>query len=458
MLLDINELWETGNQTHAGLMMEAQFQENAETNISSQLSSENEHWRRSVDSVLHQSSDHTNLREPSGGCQQNADTSVPIQPTTMSRPKISEPQLLCDLSLDTGVLRHGHLSSKDEGSCPESQNRRRDAEPRGIPKDATFRDETTDSGFWREVQRPKLPEGISGHSVVRVVREHVLQEHQDNSPKVSGLRGEATGCRGWGMSMSGQTIYQSRQSDTGQDQAVCEASHRPKPEGLGQCVGGGNAQQPCAGPPGTDVQHAGQPSQHASEDVRDRERHARSDHSHQGPPGEDRDVRVLGDHEATSLHAVDWAKSQFSDLPDPAEVEFEFHATTHPMSFSQEFQRWVKVLEKEINMLRRLNFDSIRSSRLDVLEVMCSEDSELTKQVHHLNGRAQRFGLKEGDLQQTSARLQLFRLILLRKPKSLWYSPECGPWSMWNFLNMSKSLELEEKLISSVFNMCGKLP
>jgi hypothetical protein len=106
------------------------------------------------------------------------------------------------------------------------------------------------------------------------------------------------------------------------------------------------------------------------------------------------------------------------DLTDPAEVEFEFHASVHPMSFSQEFQKWVTVFEKEINMLRRLNFDSMRSSRLDVLEVMCSENSELTKQVLQHSGCAQRFGLTEGDLQQASDRMRLFRLILLRKPKS----------------------------------------
>ena len=449
MLLDINELWETENQTHAGLVMEAQFQENAETNISLQVSSKNEHWRRSVDSVLHQPSDHTSPRESPAGCPQSAATSETSQPITVSRPKSVEPQLLCDLSQDTGVFQDGHLSSKDEGSSPESQHRNRNAEPRVIPEDVTFRDETTDSGFRREVPRPKLPDSLSGQSVGRVVCKHVLQEHQDQSPEVLDVCGEATGGRG--MSVSGQTISQSRQSDTGKDQAVSEASHRPRPDRVGQCIGGEHAQQPCARPLGTDVQHAGQSSQHASEDVWDRERRARADHSHQGPPGEDRDVRVLRDHEATSLHAVDWAKSQFFDLPDPAEVEFEFHANTHPMSFSQEFQRWIKVFEKEVNMLRRLNFDSIRISRLDVLEVMCSEDSELTKQVHHLNGKAQRFGIKEGDLQQTSARLQLFRLILLRRPKSLWYSPECGPWSMWNFLNMGKSLELEEKLIHKRF-------
>ena len=116
------------------------------------------------------------------------------------------------------------------------------------------------------------------------------------------------------------------------------------------------------------------------------------------------------------------------------------------MSFSQEFKKWTTVFEKEVNMLRKLNLDSIRTARLDVLEVICSDNSELTNQVLQLNGKAQRFGLSEGDLKHTSARLRLFRTILIRRPKSLWYSPECGPWSMWNFLNLCKSLDLEEKI------------
>ena len=123
-----------------------------------------------------------------------------------------------------------------------------------------------------------------------------------------------------------------------------------------------------------------------------------------------------------------------------------------PKSFSKEFQHWVKVFEREINAVRRLNLDAVKTRRLDLLEVMCSPESKLTKQVHQHQGQAQRFGMSEGDLRKPEARMRLFQIIMLKCPKHLWYSPECGPWSMWNFLNMNKSVELEEKLMNKRFD------
>ena len=443
MMLDINELWETGNQTQEGLVMEAQFQANVKTDISSQVPLKNEHWRRSVDSNTTKAFDQNISRTSPEEYQPSSGAFESKCPANMSRPKFAEPQVNCDLSHFSGVSQHVQPSSENESSCTESQPRGGCTKPRSLSQDAVVRDEPTDCGLRRQISRPELSEGLSGQPLGRVVRVHLHQEQQACPPEVPDLRGEATGCRNWELSEPGQDESQWKQNDLIQDQDPCEGVSRSQSDRMGQCVGGRNAQQSCDGSPGTNDQHAGQSPQHASEDVWDRECDSRPDRSHQGHPGEDRDVRVLRDQEAMSLHALDWANSHLKDLTDPAEVEFEFHASVHPMSFSQEFQKWVTVFEKEINMLRRLNFDSMRSSRLDVLEVMCSENSELTKQVLQLSGSAQRFGLTEGDLQQASDRMRLFRLILLRKPKSLWYSPECGPWSMWNFLNMGNHLNLK---------------
>ena len=136
---------------------------------------------------------------------------------------------------------------------------------------------------------------------------------------------------------------------------------------------------------------------------------------------------MLRDHEATNLHAQVWAQQQLNDLPPNVDIDFEFTTTAHPKSFSKEFQHWVTVFEKEINTVRRLNFDAVKIRRLDLLEVMCSSESELTKQVNQHHGQAQRFGLSEGDLRKPEARIRLFQMIMLRCPKHLWYSPECGP-------------------------------
>eukprot|EP00435_Cladocopium_sp_Y103_P046084 s2441_g13.t1 len=88
---------------------------------------------------------------------------------------------------------------------------------------------------------------------------------------------------------------------------------------------------------------------------------------------------------------------------------------------------------------------------------MCSSDSELVKQTTTIGGRAKRFGLAEGDLQTISGRRQLFQMLVHEDPKNLWYSPECGPWSRWSSLNMSKSLsglrDILEKRQSSLWQI-----
>ena len=83
----------------------------------------------------------------------------------------------------------------------------------------------------------------------------------------------------------------------------------------------------------------------------------------------------------------------------------------------------------------------LKLPKLDLLEVMCSSESELVKQATLMGGRAKRFGLAEGDLQTVSGRQKLFFTLVTQDPKSLWYSPECGPWSRWSVLNMGKSLQ-----------------
>ena len=143
-----------------------------------------------------------------------------------------------------------------------------------------------------------------------------------------------------------------------------------------------SSQQPCARSAGTDVEHASQSPQHAPTHVRNRDSPPRVDWPLQGHPGEERELSVLRDHEATNLHAQDWAQQQLNDLPPNVDIDFEFTTTAHPKSFSKEFQHWVTVFEKEINTVRRLNFDAVKTRRLDLLEVMCSPESELTKQVN----------------------------------------------------------------------------
>ena len=80
-------------------------------------------------------------------------------------------------------------------------------------------------------------------------------------------------------------------------------------------------------------------------------------------------------------------------------------------------------------------------AKLNVLEVFCSSNSELTRQTGQLGHRAQRFGYDQGDLATIEGRRSLFQLMIQKQPDNVWISPTCGPWSSWNNLNASKSVE-----------------
>jgi hypothetical protein len=80
-------------------------------------------------------------------------------------------------------------------------------------------------------------------------------------------------------------------------------------------------------------------------------------------------------------------------------------------------------------------------SRWTLGEVFCSQQSPLTQQVQEMGKSAFRFGYGQGDLATSKGRNQLFQMIARHRPRHLWFSPVCGPWSSWSQLNASRSLE-----------------
>jgi hypothetical protein len=133
-------------------------------------------------------------------------------------------------------------------------------------------------------------------------------------------------------------------------------------------------------------------------------------------------------------------------MPD---LDYEFMSPNISNSFQAQISRNVKKFLLELQSVEQclLNSDHRKLPRLDLLEVMCSEQSELTRQVQGLGGKAQRFGRVQGDLSTTEGRKRLFNILVTRKPKHVWISPECGPWCQWSFFNMTRSLECWEKVM-----------
>eukprot|EP00435_Cladocopium_sp_Y103_P071338 s690_g37.t1 len=88
-------------------------------------------------------------------------------------------------------------------------------------------------------------------------------------------------------------------------------------------------------------------------------------------------------------------------------------------------------------------------SYCDVLEVYCSQDSQLTQQASMLGLKARRFGLRQGDLSTFQGRCQLYDTLWILRPQHVWVAPKCAPWSNWNHLNAAKSLEAFDKISAS---------
>eukprot|EP00435_Cladocopium_sp_Y103_P063516 s1136_g25.t1 len=89
------------------------------------------------------------------------------------------------------------------------------------------------------------------------------------------------------------------------------------------------------------------------------------------------------------------------------------------------------------------------AARVDLMEVMCGEHSELTKQTIVLGGKAMRFSKIDGDLSTGAGRRQLFQKLVVHRPRHLWYSPVCKPWCMRSQFNAMRSLAQNETIFQN---------
>ena len=113
-----------------------------------------------------------------------------------------------------------------------------------------------------------------------------------------------------------------------------------------------------------------------------------------------------------------------------------FHLQSLVQKFSQEFH----------SVVQQTNGTHGKKAPLDVLEVFCGPQSQLTHQSTKLGYRAERFGLSQGDLQTRSGRELLYLKVHEHRPKNIWFSPTCGPWSGFSCLNGSRSVEAWDEL------------
>ena len=185
---------------------------------------------------------------------------------------------------------------------------------------------------------------------------------------------------------------------------------------------------------------------------RDAERWSRTsgdaDVAHGRCPG--RDLGPLGESNPWVGSAVDpcpiWEHSLYAgDLHDNPED----HISEAPETNMErnKFNKLIKQLSREFHACQEN--PPVTASRIDVLEVFCNPQSQLTHQCIQLGQRAMHFGLPEGDLQTPEGRHQMFQVVLKYRPRHIWFSPKCGPWSGWSNLNGSKSIQAWDALQQS---------
>ena len=124
--------------------------------------------------------------------------------------------------------------------------------------------------------------------------------------------------------------------------------------------------------------------------------------------------------------------------------EMDSFCETNPNQERTKFWDWVRIIEHELEQVSQQV--SPGGSQLNLLEVFCSNDSNLTHQVNMLGGKAIRFGIDQGDLHTHEGRVSLFKLLCRFRPEHVWVSPVCKPWSKWSIFNSHRSLESWDRI------------
>ena len=119
-------------------------------------------------------------------------------------------------------------------------------------------------------------------------------------------------------------------------------------------------------------------------------------------------------HRDSEPCAADPPGSPLDHILNAGDWEYDFdpdHNHQHNMNAMQsKFNNLVSQFTAELNEVS--TWDSLRHQpRLQVLEVFCSSESELTRQVNQLGYRASRHGIQEGDLNSKGGRQQLFKTL-----------------------------------------------
>ena len=125
--------------------------------------------------------------------------------------------------------------------------------------------------------------------------------------------------------------------------------------------------------------------------------------------------------------------------------------------YAQELSNLVEKIELQLEELAHHSAD-IRTrhsaprftnskERLDILEIYCFPDSQLTQTAHQLGLKARRFTLQDGDLRTPEGQERLWQIMETQRPRHIWASPDCKLWGNFARRNMGRSKQLRTRIL-----------
>ena len=376
-------------------------------------------------------------------------TTHPIK-TGSSEPPKQSPRSKCQLpgiAIDHGdshvAVQEAPTGAGDQSTCAFGLLPVVLGRPRGVQ-----------DRLWQTTARQEVSSGVGGGTTLgEVVRPALRDIHEDGASKVHPLRQPEGGTsrEQWpdGASDpshgSSQECAEERDHDQGQSQEpdTSTVTRTPMPVGRcgrPQCLHSDRGQHREPGERASGGRHVPcQPTGDPSD--ADRERSGPSDELSGAEPCSSAARTELRGSECPSVQAS-------RDAGDPsADCMISEDMSPETNREKQMFHRWVNQYTEELDILIQQHVHQGKfSQRIDVMEIFCGEHSQLTHQCNQLGFKAERFGYAQGDLQTSVGRQSLFQRLAQCRPRHVWVSPSCGPWSGFSTLNGSRSIAAWDEL------------
>lgn len=148
--------------------------------------------------------------------------------------------------------------------------------------------------------------------------------------------------------------------------------------------------------------------------------------------------REANDTKVSQMASVSWdvgsVMSQSSSQVNQSGHEILCHLETLSRQIEADFKEIMTVTSEQMST-RLAPRARDRTTHLDLLEIYCEGESNLTSVFTSLGMRAKRFTKKDGDLSTQEVQEKLWRMIEDEQPLNIWVAPECKYWgnfSRWN--------------------------